>query len=590
MKKRALCTIWCTLVQSLLLINSVPARAQVSNPSTWNTFVNSPDNPIVSDTFRIQTFDDVPANNWIYSTSGRASIINARKEGLGTPGSDKSLKLLPGSSASFSRYSLEKYSDVYIMIRFGDKVLSKGENMTANTYRTEGEALVTLRAVNEVYTPSPFRLMRIGKNPPQLDLTISPPAAESRNGFYCIDSLYACGSIPLYSLFTGKGNWNDTICWTHLPAGRHRNALVQGEITVNGEIRNNTLALNNGSLDLAENAHLCINNITLHESSSLYSSGNITIQERVIVTKTFPQKGVWYFIAFPFDVYAADIDSRFHLKDETFSGSGNYFYVQTYNEEKRAQNNASTGNWEVVSSYLPLEDRPLFRKNKGYLIALDAKATDQTLTFSSKAGVIPTDFGRNGNISISVSSTPTSAGSNHKGWYLCGNPLPAPLALSQIEQNPDTDGHIYLYTGSGYTAYAIGSNYVLPPYSAFFVKASADTELHVTNKIQQEKGQILDNSIFTTQTKIEPEMNSTSAPSLSENRQIQSCIIGKEVHLVNIPGQGYIQVMDLTGHIVFHKSVPAGSSKQSLSCKPGLYILKIEAGHYRAHYKCTITG
>lgn len=590
MRKRNLYTIGCTLLKSLFLISSVPATAQVSNPSTWNAFINSQDNPIVSDTFRLQTFDTASTNNWTYSTSGKASIFDARKEGFTTQGGETSLKLLAGSGAYFARYSLEKYSNVAIIVRFGDKALVRGENIMANTYRTEGDAEVALRSINNDYEPSPLRPTRIGKNPPQLDLTISIGTESSKNGYYCIDSIYALGSIPQYSLFTGKGSWNDTISWSHLPALRHRHALINGEITVNDEIWCNDLSLNNGNIELTEDAHLHVNNFILYDNStSLNSSGAITINGSVTVSKTFPKKGTWYFISFPFDVFVSDIDSRFRLKDETFQGSGNYLYVQTYNGEKRALNNVSTGNWEVVSSDLSFEDRPLFKKNKGYLIAIDANATDQTLTFSSKPRATPMDFGQNGNIPVSATFSASNMGDSHQGWYLCGNPLPGPLALSQIEQNPDTDGHIYFYDGSGYTAYAIGSDYVLPPYSAFFVKASTDTELKVVNTAPLKKGPLLNNFAFSEYNKREPAIDATPTASIVEAGQPGSYIIGKELHLINIPQQGHVQVMDITGRILFQKSIPAGTSPLNLPCKPGLYMLRIQAANYQAQHKCVIT-
>lgn len=591
MKKKDLRTIPCTLVTGLFIILSVSLQAQVSNPSTWGSFVNGNGNILVSDTFRIQTFNNTQADNWLYTTDGGATLFDARADGFTTQKGEQSLKLPTGSNIRFTPYPLNHYRDVTISVNLGDKDLMIGENLTANTYRTEGNTQPTLCNITHDGLFELYKPIRISKNPPALDLFVSPAATNTKNGYYCIDNIYAYGSIPQYSLFTGTGNWNDTLQWSHLPAARNRNALIGGDITVDGSIQCNDLLLSSGTLTISNGAHLCLNNLTLFENTaSVVSTGQLTVKGQLTLSKTFQDKGKWYFISFPFDVYENGIDSHFKLKDGTFNGSGNYFYVQTYDGEKRALSSSSQGNWTVVSSSASYKTQPLFEKNKGYLIALDAAANTQTLTFTSKVGDIPANFGKEGSASIKASLS-ASGGKEHSGWFLCGNPLPHPVALSQIEDNPDLDGNIYMYQETGYKTYSVGSNYILPPFCAFFVKAATDTELTITNTSYPTKGVLLYSTALSTFIDREPiSQHTTTAISGSEVIPAQTLISGKELHLVNIPDQGIVHILDFQGQVLYKQSFPAGTSNIPLILKPGMYILNISTDRYQNQHKFTISS
>lgn len=209
--------------------------------------------------------------------------------------------------------------------------------------------------------------------------------------------------IPSYSLFTGSSDWNNEDRWSHLPAYRHRNALINGTISVNTNISCKDIFIGDGSIRISPTGNLSANNLTIYSgdnalasSSTLRSSGTINIAGKITVEKTFAQKGKWYFISFPFDVFASGIDPDFQLGDDKSDTNGNYFYVQTYNGEKRANSQSPSNNWEVIPQTIINTSQPIFKKNKGYLIAIDASADRQNLRFSSKAGDIPTDFGKTG--------------------------------------------------------------------------------------------------------------------------------------------------------------------------------------------------
>ena len=47
-------------------------QSQVSNPSTWESFVQSNANISIRDTFRMQTFEGLASDNWDYAITGEA--------------------------------------------------------------------------------------------------------------------------------------------------------------------------------------------------------------------------------------------------------------------------------------------------------------------------------------------------------------------------------------------------------------------------------------------------------------------------------------------------------------------------------------
>ena len=382
-------------------------------------------------------------------------------------------------------------------------------------------------------------------------------ASTSANVFYALDSVYSYGEIPAYSLFTGSGLWSDNERWSHLPVERHREALVKGDVTVDTPITCRSLHLHDSQLRFAE-------------------SGSLQIEDALFVYYTFPQKGEWYFISFPFDVYITDMDADVELKDDTFNGGGNYFYLCRYNGMQRAEQQTASGNWEVISSSALSPSKPLFEKNKGYLIALDGEADKQTLRFGVKGKLLPADFGRKGTIPVKVASSVSASDDGDYGWQLCGNPFPFGLQLSDIAPNPDLDGNIYLYEKSGYKAYPIGGPYTIPPYSAFFVKASKDTELVINAGEQKLMFKSLSPSSLSRFTKSEPlAMQQTVGISL-ENNSSPYCRLGEGILSVhNMPVRGNVYIHDLSGRLVRMVKVPAGNSSMVLSLSCGTYAVTI---------------
>ena len=581
MKKKHLRMFRRIFAGTAILAILVPVRAQVSNPSAWGDFVKGKENPLVVDTFRMQTFSQSDVDNWQY-TAGNGAIV--LKE-------EKKLKIPLGGNVSFESYSLESFQRVSAVITFTVQSVVSGEELLVELDNKNGKRSGVVYPNGK----NPALSVRFGSNPYRLNFSTSSPASNSKGGYFLIDSMYAYDTIPKYSHFSGTGNWNDKPRWSNLPPLRRRCALISGTATINSSIECQTASLGNGgSLAITENGHFIVNNLFLHSTDnpptatdfSLTVQGELSVKEYITLQYTFPEKGKWYFLSFPFDVYLKEIDNRFQLKDEQFTGNGDYFYMLTYNGDKRSSTQTPTGNWEVFS--LPVSsDNPLvFERGKGYLVALDAAASDNTLTFSVEGENIPEDFGKTVSIPVNVASS-MDAGDDNSGWYLCGNPLPAPLKLSQIQPAPALDGNIYLYDGKNYAPYAIGSNYELPPLAAFFVKASATTDLTVTNEPSTAKAVLLKSGYPLRSELTEPINVKTQLLKIRKENET-SILKGNVLYLSGLSSVGKLKVVDVAGQLVYSCPVPQGSSVQSLPLRGGLYILIIESGGYRAQHKCVL--
>lgn len=469
MKKEVIHFVQYVLVKILFFGAAYPLQAQVSNPSSWESFVGSDENRLISDTLRLQTFGDSEWDNWGYTLTVNSSLIQEKH----------TIKIPVGSGIIFSPFSLNNYTNVKIVSHIAGLKLEPGELLLFNVHRNNSDEVITGNTPEQGKDYMGYRYLTIGSNPSSFAITTNKKV-NTQNGYYMTDSVFAYGDIPSYSLFSGIGNWNDTTLWSHLPPLRHRNALIKGNVNITTDTYCKDIAIHSGSLEINPGSLFILQNLDLYENkASLHSGGMILLSGRITFHKTFEEPGKWYFISFPFDVYPPGIDLHFEQKDATPNDGGNYFYVQSYNGDKRASSNQSAGNWEVVP--IRPDNVPLFEKNKGYLIALDEKTTNRTLSFSSRPGDIPENFANIGVIAIPLNSDSSSGNQENHGWYLCGNPFPALLPLTQIEKNRALDGNIYVYDGNGYKTYSLNSNYALPPFAAFFVKASSPTELKISS-------------------------------------------------------------------------------------------------------------
>jgi len=580
-------------------------HAQEINHSTWSVFVESNSNPAVVDTFMMQTFTQDPSNNWLYEDNNKIHLFNPKDEDINDCHDGAAIKILPGGTLRMVDFDRNNYSDVHIYAIYAAWKVIKGENLYLSTDREREPAKNVLwLGPSKSYSRS-FRqnkpesktgvgYIRLDKNPWNLKLDVTQPTGTNDNGFYAVDSVCAFGTTNLYSLFTGKGFWHEFARWTHNPALRHRHALINGKVSIDNYSTCNQIYIGNGYIDITADQYLKAQSINFCDNvSALYSSGELDIKESINVYKTFEEPGKWYFISFPFDVYTEGLDPAFQLGDKDTQANGNYFYLLTYNGEKRSSIKDSNENWEVVSSSLIGSAQPVFEKNKGYLIALDEGADNTTLCFSSSKGDIPSDFSRNGSVTIYTSTKDPAVDDADHGWYLCGNPLAAPLPLKSIESNPSLDGNIYVYEDNTYKQYSLDSDYSLSPFSAFFVKASGDTELTIRESTPLRSYNMISTSIPLSSIKAEPHLSYLPVPTTSTflTKTQTSYVELNSLFLEHLLMPGVVYLMDLGGRIIWEKEVNAGSSVLSLpsSLSQGIYIIAIETSQYRAQHKFVLS-
>lgn len=569
MKKKVIHFVQYALIKILFFGAVYPLHAQVSNPSSWESFVGSDENRLVSDTFRLQTFGDSEWDNWGYTLTANSSLIQEKH----------TIKIPVGSGIIFSPFSLNNYTNVKIVSHIAGLKLEPGELLLFNVHRNNSDEVITGNTPEQGKDYMGYRYLTIGSNPSSFTIT-TDKRVNTQDGYYMTDNVFAYGDIPSYSLFSGIGNWNDTTLWSHLPPLRHRNALIKGNVTITTDTYCKDIAIHSGSLEINPDNLFILQNLDLYENkASLHSGGTILLSGRITFHKTFEEPGKWYFISFPFDVYPPGIDLHFEQKDATPNDGGNYFYVQSYNGDKRASSNQSAGNWEVVP--IRPDNVPLFEKNKGYLIALDEKTTNRTLSFSSRPGDIPEDFANTGVITIPSSPSMISGNQENYGWYLCGNPFPAPLVLSQIEKNEALDGNIYVYDGSGYKTYSLNSNYALPPFAAFFVKAFSPTELKVPSNSTPTKAiNIIPTNFPMSKNITEPHPDKQSTEIKPPNtEEVHFFIKDGQLHLQNLPEAGYIKIFNMMGHCIFQKRIRHGSQVVPMIGRSGVYLLTINTGN-----------
>lgn len=596
MKRTASLFIISILTKTVFYLFSTSTYAQEIDPSTWSGFVKSDRNPVVADTFLIQTFNEHPTDNWEYRMTGNSSLFDARTAGIKDASEGYSLKLPPESSVQVDIKAFGTYKDVRIFFIYAAHNLQKNEILYMTVDRQEKPAKdmiwldpprnnysVSFQQVkNDAYIKRSF--LQLMNNPFHAALSVGSGTGE---GYYAIDSIYAVGDTRNYSLFTGSGEWNDKAGWSDNPVLRNRHAMIHGNVQVNQHISCDHLFIGKGQVGIQPGQTLHTNQIIFCDNNaSLSSGGTLSVDQTITVHKTFEEKGRWYFISFPFDIYAEGIDPNFELKDDNTTDGGNYFYLQTYNGEQRAIQHNSETSWEVVPAETINDSQPVFHKNKGYLIAIDEQANKQTLSFTSRPGDIPEDFGQNGKIEI---STPFISGEileEHYGWHLCGNPLPAPLILSQISPNRDLDGYAYIYEGNTFRAYPLNSEYAIPAFSAFFVKAERDTELIVSSSLRATDYRLITSGTMSS-IKEEPQSQNAATGSTSFHKTTgqTSFIKGNMLFTEGLQTSGKVFSVDFMGRIIWQKEIDKGSSQIELPVVSGACILHIETSSYKAQHK-----
>lgn len=571
-----------TITAVIALLGICPClQAQTLSPEQWETFIATNNTTLVSDTFRMQRFENALPDNWEYTPEGTCTVIEAKSTGLAKTSGGKLLKLNLGSIVRFRTTVSSFHQAIRGGLGYISKNLVAGEHLDVTLYHGDSITDARVSKVNGTYSADLKHVDIVNRDRLYgIDLKVAKVASGSKGGYYAVDSIYLFGDIPAYSLFRGKGNWNDTTAWSHLPAERHRHALIKGEIAASADIHCDKVSLS-GKLAIRQDKTFSANNLSLFEATSVIKNeGTLRINGTISLTRTFQEKGVWYPVSFPFDVYADGIDPAFTHTDDTPNSGGNFIYILSYNGEKRSKEREAESSWEVVSP--AASGAPLFEKNKGYLIAIDEKATATCLSFTSRAGSIPPDFGKSGDIRIAIPYT--AEGNRHDGWQFCGNPLPSPLHVSRLA-HPNLDNYVYVYNGEDYTAIPMDGNYVLAPWSAFFLKARQSTDLTV-GEADEIPGSAALASMQPFRTSItEPPSAAATGNELADNTFLISAT-ESAIHIDKTPDKGDLAIFDVTGYRVFTYAFSAGESLRIPKPeRQGVYFLCIQTRNGRTVYK-----
>ena len=239
MKKGVIHFVQYVLVKILFFGAAYPLQAQVSNPSSWESFVGSDENRLVSDTLRLQTFGDSEWDNWGYTLTVNSSLIQEKH----------TIKIPVGSGIIFSPFSLNNYTNVKIVSHIAGLKLEPSELLLFNVHRNNSDEVITGNTPEQGKDYMGYRYLTIGSNPSSFAITTNKKV-NTQNGYYMTDSVFAYGDIPSYSLFSGIGNWNDTTLWSHLPPLRHRNALIKGNVSITTDTYCKDIAIHSGSLEI----------------------------------------------------------------------------------------------------------------------------------------------------------------------------------------------------------------------------------------------------------------------------------------------------------------------------------------------------
>ena len=545
---------------------SLSLRAQSLQPTNWSTFVNSTANLSIRDTFYLQTFQEQSMDNWEYSVTGTASIEDITKldAALGTHG-PKALKVSENTEVKFVHYEIAPFDSTNIYARIYTR-----DNIKIKTYRFANN----LDSINKVVGTDTFKIINVKNNPPRIDF-ITPTLPKG--SYMYIDSVMAYGYNRQYSLFTGSGSWSDKERWSHLPARRSNTALLNGQTTLHDEVTTQAVQISGGSLHIAEEGGLQTQTLTLYDAANshaaLTASGTLEVKKELIIEKTLPAKGKWYFFSMPFDVYADQMEGL-TFKDQTETGSGNYFYLQTYDGAKRA--NGESG-WSVVSAS-QTADQPIIHKHQGYLIALDAAASTTTLRFHCPTEEIPETFGKEVSMDIYPHLGEEEADA---GWILCGNPLPAPLPLRNIAEKDVLDGYIYLYQNSAYEAYSLDSEYAIAPYTAFFVKAGEETCLEITPPTAEVSTARLLACEAPLKAAQEPESSPTSNQTKPATNEVRILQEPNQIRIERLPEASIATWFNAQGQIIHTEALPSGNAILPYPSTSGFYLLHLQAGSWK---------
>lgn len=155
MKKEVIHFVQYVLVKILFFGAAYPLQAQVSNPSSWESFVDSDENRLVSDTLRLQTFGDSEWDNWGYTLTVNSSLVQDKH----------TIKIPVGSGIIFHPFSLNNYTNVKIVSHIAGLKLEPGELLLFNVHRNNSDEVITGNTPEQGKDYMGYRYLTIGSNP-----------------------------------------------------------------------------------------------------------------------------------------------------------------------------------------------------------------------------------------------------------------------------------------------------------------------------------------------------------------------------------------------------------------------------------------
>lgn len=397
-----------------------------------------------------------------------------------------------------------------------------------------------------------YRYLTIGSNPSSFAITTNKKV-NTQNGYYMTDSVFAYGDIPSYSLFSGIGNWNDTTLWSHLPPLRHRNALIKGNVSITTDTYCKDIAIHSGSLEINPGSLFILQNLDLYENkASLHSGGTILLSGRITFHKTFeePGNGILSHFLSTFIRLASTSTSNKRMLRLTTEATIFMSNPTTETSGHRPTNLPEIGKscpsvpiMSPCSKKQRLPDRIRRENNKPNFI------------FFISTRRHPRKFCQYRSYCNSFKFRQFFRQSRKPRLVFVRQSIPRTTSINPNRKNKALDGNIYVYDGNGYKTYSLNSNYALPPFAAFFVKASSPTELKISSNSTPTKAiNIIPTNFPMSKSITEPHPDKQSTEiELPNTEDFRFFIKDGQLHLQNIPEAGYIKVFNMMGHCMFQK-------------------------------------
>lgn len=491
----------------LMAVTYNHAQELPQSPSQWSTFVSSNKNLLVEHTLLKQSFENEASDQWEYTTNG--TVVSLSTYGINKIDGDKALKLTRNQTFTLETIPTAPYLDYYDKVKTlveaaGYKTQSNCILQTKH-FKSEGFSLydwITVKATKPYTFPfcdsnsSTSDIIYIQNNVTRvfdMDTNIQPYSIsvndynETLDCAFFIDHIRIIGKANQYTLTKQGGLWNNNNDWTHNLPSMHTSALITHDKQLNTHEQCEDLHLGHATLSIETNGNLSVaNNLVIHSQTNsstnpaFYNEGGLSIQNNLEFHITFDQKAKWVFVSFPHDVYIDDIDNNWSLGDAATTTGGNKFYVRKYNSDKRASDGSS--GWQVISTSEVNSTTPLFERNKGYLVAIDQTATEETLPVYIHNEKLTPAFASNATVAISAALHNSNANSEHSGWSLMGNPFPAAITVDYLLSTLGSGYELFSFDGNKYTKLESGNGHIIKPFGAFFIKATQAKTISLNNQ------------------------------------------------------------------------------------------------------------